>query len=767
MAKPNSSFIDFHKLFNSYLRHWYLFVISIVCCLAVGFVATRILKEKYAVRANILIREEEKSPLASMSSLGDIFGSSSNVDDEIFVISSHSLYRDLIKELEINKQHYVKQGFLNNVLTYPDFPLDVTCDNPSVADTLSVGLLFKVNVDEDGLADVKVYGKKKKKLDQVKNVKLPYTFKLPYGNFTLDRTKYFPMGEPVNSKIYFYGYHHASELLAEDLRSDIPSKRTNVISLAIDSKNAELGMDILSMLIQKYNERGIREDNLERQNTAKFISERLNSLGKELGDAELEIQTFKERHGLVDVAVEVQYQQTKKAKIEEEMLKAQTNLELLKMTKEFIDNPANKYELIPTVIDNNQLNVFINEYNEKLVERSNLLRTVSPNNQIVANLTALIDASRQGIQTSVDQAYNNALTLVKDLKAQAASTSSQLSGIPEQERKYVDMDRERVLKSEIYLYLLSRQEENSMMIANASPKGIVVDAPYTLNEPLGPSPLFIMLVFLCIGIFLPPVYLYLSKLIRNRFESREEVEQRTSVPILGEMCTDSSGRNLVVSPTDTSSATELFRLMRANLLFVLNDKTDKVVLLTSTNSGEGKSFISINLAASMALLGKKVLLVGMDIRAPKLSSYLGVKSQFGLTQYLANDDVTLDSIIVKHPIGDIPGLDIILAGPIPPNPAELLVSKRVDDMFSQLRDKYDFIIVDTAPVGMVSDTFTLNRIADATIYVTRVNYSQNSDLDFIEDIYQEERLKKLSVVINGVKSKKTYGYRTQKGALDH
>lgn len=757
MAYKNSSFIDIRKFLKLCLRYWYLFVVSVVCCLAVGFVATRVFKEKAGVRANILIREEEKSPLASMGSLGDIFGSSSNVDDEIFVISSHSLYRDLIKELQINKMHYVRQGFLNNVLTYPDFPLDVTFD-PSIADTLSVGLRFNVAVGEDGLADMKVYGRKGKKIATAEAVKLPYTFKLDYGDFTVERTKDFPIGEKVKSKILVYGYNQASEILAEKIRSDIPSKRTNIITLAIDYPNAVMGVDILQTLIDKYNERGIREDNVERTKTAEFISSRLNSLGKELSDAEIEIQKFKERHGITDVTIEVDYQSTKLGRIEQELITSEAALEVLKLTCDYVSDPKNAYELIPAVMDNTMLNTFINEYNDKLVERNNLLRTVSPNNQAVENLTAIIDATRHGILNSLNQAYKNQSAVVADLKRQISNTKSDLRNLPEAERQYVDMNRERMLKSEIYTYLLGRQEENSMMIANASEKGIIVDEPYVLADPIGPSPKLIMIVFLLIGLCLPPIALYVIRLLRDRVESREEVERRITTPILGEMCIDKSGRNLVVSKTDTSSATELFRLMRANLLFVLNGRNEKVVLVTSSKSGEGKSFISINLAASLALIGKKVLVIGMDIRAPRLASYLGVHSQYGLTQYLASESIPLNDIIIRHAIDGIPSMDVIVAGPVPPNPAELLVSNRVDEMFATLRNDYDYIIVDTAPVGMVSDTFALDRIADATIYVTRTNYSLNSDLDFIQEIYSEKRLKKLSVVINGVASKKTYGY---------
>lgn len=302
-----------------------------------------------------------------------------------------------------------------------------------------------------------------------------------------------------------------------------------------------------------------------------------------------------------------------------------------------------------------------------------------------------------------------------------------------------------------------------MLLANAVPKGLIVDAPYTLKEPLGAGTKVILFVFFLIGLCLPPVYLYLLKLIRNRIESRTEIERRTSAPIVGEMCTVDTDKQLVVSSTDTSTATELFRLMRSNLLFILNGETDKVVLLTSSSSGEGKTFISINLAASLAMLNKRVLLVGMDIRAPKIGSYLDINNGLGLTNYLSQSNVNLNDIINKQPVADLPALDVILAGPIPPNPAELLASAKVDALFAEIRKSYDYIIVDSAPVGLVSDTFTLNRIADATIYVTRLNVTSTSDIDAIDEIYESGRLKKLAVAVNGTKSKKSYGYQHKKG----
>jgi len=763
MAKTNhNDFIDISALLKNYMSKWYLFVISVVCCIMVGFVATRVFKQRYGVRANLLIQQEENSPLSAMGSLGDLFGSSGNVDDEIFVISSHSLYRQVVRDLGLNRTHYVRHGFLNSELTYPDYPLDVT-PQAGIIDTLRTGLQFKIKVNDAGLASIRVKDGKGEKLDNVKDVKLPYTFKTKYGDFTVDRTQYYPVGEPVTSTVVVTGYHAAAESLAEDISSQIATKRSNVIELAINTTNSTLGEMILNNLIEKYNIRGIEEKNLQGQKTAEFIADRLKKIGSTLSDDELKMQEFKENKGLVNLEHEVTYQSTKQGQVEEKLIESETQLEILRLTKEFVENPENRYELVPMTVDNNALALAIDNYNKTVIKRNEMLQTVSPGNMAVVKLSQQADAMRGAISKSIDQAYSNAAVAVRDLRSQMSSTSSRLSDVPEQERTYKDMMREQQIKAQLYMFLLRRQEENAMMLANATPKGIVVDEAYTLAEPIGMSKKFILFIFLIIGICLPPVYLYLLKLMRNRPETREEIERRVKVPILGEMCLDNTGKAMVVSPTDTSSTTELFRLMRANLLFFLSDPKDKVVILTSTRSGEGKSFISINLAATLALLGKKVLLIGMDIRAPKLSSYLGVEAKYGLTNYLSSSDIAINDIIVRKPFAEIPYIDIILAGPVPPNPAELLTTDKVDSLFEQLRDQYDYVVVDSAPVGLVSDTFTLDRIADATIYVTRVNYTTNSDVDSIEEIYDNNRLKKLSIVVNGVKSRKTYGYRSQKG----
>ena len=294
------------------------------------------------------------------------------------------------------------------------------------------------------------------------------------------------------------------------------------------------------------------------------------------------------------------------------------------------------------------------------------------------------------------------------------------------------------------------------MLANSTPKGLIVDEAFTYNQPIGIGKMGILVICLLLGLCCPPVALYLRKIIRNRVDTRQEVESITDVPILGEISTSRSGKNLVVDAAETSSTAGLFRLMRSNLLFILTPPQEKVVLVTSASPGDGKSFVAVNLAASLALLDKRVLLVGMDIRKPRLAEYLGIAPRFGLTQYVAGTDVSIDQLIVREP--NMANLDVIVAGPVPPNPGELLTSPRVDELFRELRERYDYIIVDTAPVGRVSDTFTLNRICDAAIFVCRVGHTSLTDMHLADEIHEQKRLNKLSIAVNGTPARRTYGY---------
>ena len=754
MAKnKKSEFIDLGAIAQEYMSKWYWFVISVVVCLVFGFLAARIVKPKYSVNANVLISQDEKGGMASLGAIGDLFGAQASVDDEIFVISSHSVYRDVVKELGTNKIHKIKLGFLNREFAYPEYPLEVIAA-PGIIDTLRTGIAFKVKVNEEGLATVKAKADGEV-IGKVKDQKLPVSLNTIYGHFVIDTTSYFVPGEEVISDISIIGYDAAAELLSEDVIASIGSKRSNAIMLNLITVNPDYGKDVLNGIITKYNERGIAEKNLEGEKTARFIDERLAIISNDLSDAEDDIQSYKEKQGIIDVSAEASFQTGIRANLEKELMKSETEAEIIKMTGEFIADPANAHSLIPMTTDNVGLQEGIKGYNELMLQRMALASNAKPNNKALKMLDEQIDAMRATIATSVVKAYDNLEVAIRDQRSKLNKAMGRLGSVPEQEREFLNMKRQQQVKQQLYMFLLQKREETAMMLANATPKGIIVDEAFALNAPVNLSKKMILLIALFIGLCIPPALLYIRKVLRTKFDTKEEVEAIVDVPVLGEICNDKTGRSIVAVAGDHSSTTELFNLLRSRLPFVLG-ADEKVVMLTSTRSGEGKSFVSINLAADMALLHKKVLLIGMDIRKPRLAEYMNISPRFGLTQYLASKDITVDSLITRADSAN--GLDVIVAGPVPPNPAELLNSPRLDQLMAELRERYDYIFIDSAPVGMVSDTFTLDRLADATIYVVRADYTTRTDLRFVDEIYADKRLKKLSIVVNGTATKRGYGY---------
>lgn len=754
MAKnKKSDFIDISAIAQEYLSKWYWFVISVIICLGLGFVAARIMKPKYSVNANVLISQDDSGGMGGLGAIGDLFGAQASVDDEIFVISSHSLYRDVVKDLGTNKIHKVRLGMLNHVLAYPDYPLEVIAA-PGIIDTLRTGIDFKIKVDEKGIATItaKANGKK---IAEIKDQKLPASINTDYGHFVVDTTSYFVPGEEVTSNIGIIGYDAAAEMLDDDVSASIGSKRSNAIKLNIVTTNPDYGKDILNSIITKYNERGIAEKNLEGEKTARFIDERLAIISSDLSDAEDDIQSYKEQKGITDVTAEAKYQTEVRGNIEKELLMSETQAEIIKMTGEFIADPANAHSLIPMTTENTGLQEGIKSYNELMLQRMALASNAKPNNKALQLLDEQIDAMRATIATSVVKAYDSMMVAIREQRSKLNQAMGRLGSVPEQEREFLNMKRQQQVKQQLYMFLLQKREETAMILANATPKGLVVDEAFSLTKPVNMGRSMILLIALFIGLCIPPALLYIRKALRTKFDTKEEVESIIDAPVLGEICNDKSGRSLVAVAGDHSSTTELFNLLRSRLPFVLG-ADQKVVMLTSTRSGEGKSFVSINLAADMSLLHKKVLLIGMDIRKPRLAEYLNISPRFGLTQYLSSNEISIDSMIAHD--SAVPGLDIIVAGPVPPNPAELLNSNRLDELMAELRQRYDYIFIDSAPVGMVSDTFTIDRLADATIYVVRADYTTRSDLRFVDEIYQDKRLKKLSVVVNGTATKRGYGY---------
>lgn len=756
--KQQTEFIDVRGTLLLWWSKWYWFAISAFVCLFLTFIYATIKKPVYLVKSNIIIAQDDSNVMSGMGGFGQLFGTSGYVDDEVFVVSSHTVLRDVVKDLKLHKSCVVKDGLLKSCEYFKKYPVDIVTDT-DIADTLSVSLKFNLKVDEDGIASVEVKDSQKDVVADLENQKFPITVETKYGVFTIKKTADYKEGESLKAKLYFSGYDDAAESLKEDLDIYIASKKSNVIQIEMETTDVDKAKLILNDIVKFYNVRGVEQRSEQSRLTLDFLDSRIQLIAQDLTDSEADVEGYKKNQGIVDVATEATYQTTKKGKFEGELVQAEIDLNIMQMTKDFLADSKNKYELIPTTVSEETVKAGITNYNELVLARMNLVRTAKDGNIALAKMNDRIDALRGNINTSLDRAIAQQNKVISDMKLQLGVTDSRLGNIPTQERQYRDIKRKQTIKEQLYLFLMQRREDTALMIANTTPKGVIVDKAFSLSEPITMKKRMMLLLAFVFSLIIPPVILVIKKVLRNKFDTKDELKKLTDIPVIGEICKDNTGDNIVVKQGSVSTVAELFRAVRSNLQqFFLPGEDDKVVLMTSTVSGEGKSFVSVNLAQTLAITNNdlRVLLVGMDIRKPRIAEYLSIPASKGLTDYVARAGMDIDEVIQKNPNGL--AFDVITSGPIPPNPAELLLSQRVDDMFAELRKRYDYIVVDTAPVGLVSDTLTLSRIGDATIYVCRANYTTKTDIQYANSIYEEVRLKKMSILLNDTIVRKGYGY---------
>ncbi len=758
----NNESISLSNIVATVTRNWPIYAVSVVLCVAFAFFYSKITPDKYVVESNVMIRTDMSSTgnmagaFMQQMGLGSLMGQGISVDDEINIIASHSLLRQTAVEMQLNKKRIYRENFFVRFVEFEDYAVDII-DTNNVCDTLGRTLNFKVTIGEDGLADITLKKGFFKKLVNLKNVTLPATVNTIYGDFVITTTPNYVAGEKYSYNLKLSGYDIVAEDIAKHVDIFIPNKLANLIRLTYETPYTDHGKELLNTIATLYNKRGIAEKNIEASNTAIFINERLAIIAAELDTAEREVEKYKKDHNLSDIETEAKAILENDVLFRTKLVEAETEVKVLEYVLDFISRPENRFALIPfTTGMSESSGKAIIEYNELALTHINMSSTAKPGSPALKTLENQIDASRTNVITTIRTAKESAEIALADLRNQEDKYLSRIRTMPSQEREFISIYRQKAIKEELYIFLLQKQEENAITLAMASPKGQIVDAAFNYSEPSNISTLTLLFLGFVIGIVIPSVYLYLKAIFRTKFSSKEELEQITRVPVLGEVCINRTNQNIVVREGDTSSITELFRLLRTNLQFLLTGKNDKVILLTSSISGEGKSFVSVNLATSLALINKRVVIIGLDIRNPKLSEYMNIRPRLGATNYLASEDITVEQIIT--PSGITPNLDVIVAGPVPPNPAELLLNNRLEQLFETLRKQYDYIIIDSAPVAMVSDTFSLMRVSDTVVYVCRANYTNRDYIRYCNELVADERLRNVSLVINATAAKQGYGY---------
>jgi capsular exopolysaccharide synthesis family protein len=539
-------------------------------------------------------------------------------------------------------------------------------------------------------------------------------------------------------------------------------KESNVISIATATDMPSRARDFIRKEIEYYNLDAVEDKNLMASNTAEFVDERLRLIEDELAIAEAEVERYKKKNNIVSLTEEAELLVKETLEYGKRIAEIETQLNLVKFVNEFVAEEDKRGTLIPSNIGivDESLVTLITQYNELLLKRMRVQRTATSENPIINQLDSQLEVLRENIIVSIGNVRSSLNISKKDLENQFAIAEKQSKNIPTQEREYIEVARNRKLKEELYLFLYKQREENALTLASAVMPAKVIASPQMNPTPVGPRLKLIALVCLFFGILTPLVIMLIADIMNNNVsDDSKELEKRLKIPFAGVLVKNHRGEHIAVREGENSVSAELFRTLRTNIRF-MQPVTEPcpVMLVTSSINGEGKSYVATNLAISMALLGKKVALVGLDIRKPMLANYLNLPSQGCLTSYLSDDAYALEDTILTS---SVKNLDIIPAGIIPPNPSELLQSDRLDMFFQELRKRYDYVVVDSAPVAMVSDTFLLNRIADMTIYVTRANYTTFDLIDFLNQTHEQQRLPKMVAVLNGANAKKIgfgYGY---------
>lgn len=767
MRAQSEEQINIQEILFRYLIHWPWFVVSVIVCVALAWGYLRLTTPVYNISATALIKDEKKGGGANMSSelekmgLNGFVSSSSNIENEIEVLSSRTLAREVVSSLGLFVTYMDKDEFPQREL-YRTSPVLVSL-TPQEADKLPQTMVVDMSLEPSGAMDVQIRVGEKEYQKQFE--KLPAVFPTDEGTvafFTNNDTLSSVRPESVTKERHITAYINRPFSVAKGYAGSLSitptSKATSVVTVSLMNSNTRRGKDYIDKLLEMYNINANNDKNEVAQKTAEFIDERIGIISKELGSTERDLENFKRSAGITDLTSEAQIALTGNAEYEKKRVENQTQINLVMDLQRYLQ--GTEYEILPANVGLQDAGVAgaIDRYNEMVAERNRLLRTSTESNPAIVNLNASIRAMRGNIQTTLDATLKGLEITRADLAREASRYSRRISDAPTQERQFVSIARQQEIKSGLYLMLLQKREENAIVLAAIANNAKIIDEAQADGAPISPKRMTIYLAALVFGIGIPVGAIYLIGLTKFKIEGRADVEKLTSLPVIGDIpLADEKTGAIAVFENQNNLMSETFRNVRTNLQFMLENGKN-VILVTSTISGEGKSFISANLAISLSLLGKKVVIVGLDIRKPGLNKVFNIpKKEHGITQFLTNPATNLMGLV--QPSDTNKNLYILPGGTVPPNPTELLARDGLEKAVETLKKNFDYVILDTAPVGMVTDTLLIGRVADLSVYVCRADYTRKAEFTLINELAENSKLPNLCIAINGLDlQKKKYGY---------
>ena len=761
--------IDLREELAKYLRYWPWFIFGVITSILVAFVYLQLSIPVFKTSATVIIKDEEQKggmpSLEAFSDLGLIGGlGTSSIENEIGIFRSRRLLSNVGKQLQLHIRFF-EAGAISQKELYNNRPVSVQV----------------LEYDEENLEDLELQEPFNLKILNSTSYRLTHpgldyheenTFgspvELPFGTFILTPNE---IADPVKAESeYEISFSTLEGVIAgyrEKLQVNLTDEKSTFIELSLEDPLRAKAQDILNGLIRQYNIEAIEDKNEVSLNTAAFIDDRLSIISSELDSVETGKKEFKTENQLTNIEAESQLFLENASEFRQEQLEVETQLEMASSMIDYLKNDK-KDGLLPANLGFSEASLVaaIQSYNQTVLERNRILAGSTEYNPVIVNLNNQISEIKANVMQSLLNLRNSLLISQRDLSAREATINAKIANVPSKEKQFRNIERQQNIKEALYLFLLQKREETSLSLAATAPKAKIVDVAYSSYEPVSPKPKIILLAAVILGPLIPFLIIYIRNLLNNKVQNREDLQQvAKEIPLVGEIPKFKKGDNELVADNDRSVLAESFRILHTNLQYLLVNSSTKpggnTIFVTSTVKGEGKTFTAFNLAMTLAYAGKKVLIMGADLRNPQLQRFeAGAKEHRGVSDYLVDKQLDLHQVIINSKLNK--NLDLLTSGSVPPNPSELWRQERTATLFASLEDKYDYVIVDTAPAMLVTDTFLINKYADLTLYLVRAGYTEKKLLDFAVDAKNQGKLHDIGYILNDVDAAQ-FGYGNKYG----
>jgi len=775
LEQDEKSSFDVQAIYKNIILNWKWFILSLIICLGLAAIYLRYATPIYQAEAKLLIKDDDSNNnrkgmnnLMSATNLGTI-SSSNGIDNEMEILTSRTLAEQTVRDLKLYVTYYTK-GKVKDQLVYKTQPISVDLDLAHL-NLLKDPINLQIQKEENNYHITGTYSvstgdepvSSTYSIDKTFSM-LPATIGTRVGVIYFNKTSTTPMSDGQVLKITISSPLMMSYKYKDALSVAQTSKTTTIAQLTLKDEIPQRAVDYLNQLAIVYNRQANVDKNEVARRTEEFINNRLEKINAELGNTEGQLESYKKNNNVVQLDLNAGQNLQNSDTYNQKLNEASTQVALMNSVQESMKS-SEKYGVLPANvgISDVAINNMIDKYNTIVLERYRLLKSASESSPSVVPLTSQLDELRSSINRTMNQSKRGLQIQRNAVASQYNKYAGQMQETPAQERMLTQIGRQQEVKSGLYLMLLQKREENSISLASTADKGKLIDTPEYVGA-ISPKKAIIILIAFLLGIAIPSLVLFIIQLFRYKIEGHEDVVKLTKLPILADVAVASdiikTKADIVVHENQNNQMEEIFRSMRTNLQFMLKEG-QKVILFTSSTSGEGKTFNAANLAVSFALLGKKVVLVGLDIRKPRLAELFEIKDhQHGITPLLTKDSLTWEQIHSQiQPSGVNNNLDILLSGPIPPNPSELVARKSLNNVIDILKEQYDYVLIDTAPVGLVTDTLQIGRVADITIYMCRADYTPKDSFNLINSLSEQKKMPNMAIAINGIDmSRKKYGY---------